>query len=162
NYTITRDPVTHKVTVADNASVAEGGLFAKGDGIDTLWNIEQLRFCTGNDPVTKKCNAFETFSVADAIAAAVAAGQPDPVPAAPVIRVSPATITFAGQLIGTNSAPTVITVSNIGNAPLTVSSIAVDPVTGGPSFSAVNGCTADVAPGALCTISVTFSPTTVG
>src|SRR5262249_3627932 len=72
NYTITKN-ADGSVTVADNAFVAAADLFAKGDGVDTLWNMEQVRFCTGNDPVTKICNAFETFSIDGAIAAIAAA-----------------------------------------------------------------------------------------
>ena len=30
--------------MTDNAFAAAADLFAKGDGIDTLWNIENLRF----------------------------------------------------------------------------------------------------------------------
>ena len=44
--------------MADTAFAAAADLFAKGDGIDTLWNIENLRFCIGTDPVTKNCNSF--------------------------------------------------------------------------------------------------------
>ncbi len=49
--------------MTDNAFAAAANLFAKGDGIDTLWNIENLRFCLGNDPVTKNCNSFTDVSV---------------------------------------------------------------------------------------------------
>src|SRR4029079_4832507 len=61
-YTITPN-ADGSVTVTDNAFAAAADLFAKGDGIDTLWNIENLRFCLGNDPVTKKCNSFTDVSV---------------------------------------------------------------------------------------------------
>src|SRR5262249_6975957 len=44
NYTITKN-ADGSVTVADNAFVAAADLFAKGDGVDTLWNMEQVRFC---------------------------------------------------------------------------------------------------------------------
>jgi len=56
-YTITPN-ADGSVTVTDNAFAAAADLFAKGDGIDTLWNIENLRFCLGTDPVTKNCNSF--------------------------------------------------------------------------------------------------------
>jgi len=64
-YTVTPN-ADGSVTVADKASVAIGGLFAKGDGVDTLWNIENLRFCTANDPVSKKCSAFLDVPIASA------------------------------------------------------------------------------------------------
>ena len=62
-YTITPN-ADGSVTVADNGSVAIGGLFAKGDGVDTLWNMENLRFCTANDPVSKKCTTFTNVLLA--------------------------------------------------------------------------------------------------
>jgi Ca2+-binding RTX toxin-like protein len=157
NYTIVKN-ADGSVTVADNASVAAGGLFAKGDGTDTLWNIEQLRFCTGNDPVSKNCNAFETFSVD----AARDLATPVPPAPAPVIRVSPATVSFGNQQVATTSAPTVITVSNIGNADLNVTDIAVDVGPDAASFAVVPGCAAPVAPAGTCTFSVTFSPASAG
>jgi Ca2+-binding RTX toxin-like protein len=69
-YTITPN-ADGSVTVTDTAFAAAGDLFAKGDGIDTLWNIENLRFCTANDPVTGKCTTFTDTPLA--------------VPSAPVI-----------------------------------------------------------------------------
>src|SRR5262249_49299947 len=157
NYTIVKN-ADGSVTVADNASVAAGGLFAKGDGTDTLWNIEQLRFCTGNDPVTKKCNAYETFSVDKPIGIAT----PVPPAPAPVIRVSPATLTFADQQVATTSAPRVITVSNIGNADLNVTDISVDVGADMASFAVTPGCAAAAAPTTTCTFSVPFPPTSAG
>jgi Ca2+-binding RTX toxin-like protein len=61
-YTITKN-ANGSITVADNAFVAAADLFAKGDGIDTLWNIEVLRFCLANDPDTKACVAFQDMPV---------------------------------------------------------------------------------------------------
>jgi len=54
------------ITVADKASaagLAAGDPFPGGDGIDTLWNVENLRFCIHNDPVSKECDAFQDMSV---------------------------------------------------------------------------------------------------
>ena len=61
-FTVTANP-DGSVTVADNASVAAGPPFPKGDGVDTLWNIENLRFCIGTDAVPKKCDAFKDVLV---------------------------------------------------------------------------------------------------
>jgi predicted phage tail protein len=61
-YTITKN-ADGSITVADNALVAAADLFAKGDGVDTLWNIENLRFCTANDAVTKACTATTDIPV---------------------------------------------------------------------------------------------------
>ena len=64
-FDITPNP-DGSVTVTDIASaalIAAGTPFPKGDGIDTLWNIENLRFCTGIDPTTKKCIAFQDVPI---------------------------------------------------------------------------------------------------
>jgi hypothetical protein len=60
-YTVTAN-ADGSVTVTDIASaalIAAGTPFPKGDGIDTLWNVENLRFCIHNDPVLKTCDAFK-------------------------------------------------------------------------------------------------------
>ncbi len=64
-YTVQANP-DGSVTVTDTASaalIAAGTPFPKGDGIDTLWNVENLRFCIHLDPVLKTCDAFEDHPV---------------------------------------------------------------------------------------------------
>jgi hypothetical protein len=72
----------------------------------------------------------------------------------PAVMFSPSSLTFGSQLIGTSSNPQNITLSNIGNQTLTITSISV-----GAGFSQTNNCGASVAAGANCTITVTFKPT---
>ena len=63
------------VTVADKADVAAiagGAPFPKGDGTDTLWNVENLRFCIHEDPDLKTCDAFEDHAVSSFTAAPAA------------------------------------------------------------------------------------------
>ncbi len=38
----------------------------EGDGLDTLWNVDNLRFCQTNDPVTKLCNSFRDVVIPNA------------------------------------------------------------------------------------------------
>jgi hypothetical protein len=75
----------------------------------------------------------------------------------PAAALSPLTLTFAKQPVGTTSAPQTITLTNAGAAPLTISSIAV-----GPNFTQTDSCGASVPAGAKCTISVVFAPTSSG
>jgi hypothetical protein len=82
-------------------------------------------------------------------------------PPAPVANLSPASLTFASQNIGTTSAAQTITLSNTGNAALGVSGIAVGGANSG-DFSQTNTCGASVAAGANCGIAVRFSPTATG
>jgi hypothetical protein len=77
--------------------------------------------------------------------------------AAPVVSVSPASLTFASQSIGTTSAPQAVTMTNTGSGALTITSI----VTTG-DFAQLNTCGTNLAAGATCTINVTFTPTATG
>jgi hypothetical protein len=80
---------------------------------------------------------------------------------APIASVSPTSLTFASQAVGSTSAAQTITLTNTGTAALSISSIAF---TGAnpADFVQTNGCGSSVAAGGKCTISVTFKPTTSG
>ncbi|MGA2610996.1 MAG: SBBP repeat-containing protein [Terriglobia bacterium] len=79
------------------------------------------------------------------------------VASAPQAVVSPATMTFSPRWAGTSSAPQPVTLSNTGNAPLTITSIAMPPM-----FSQTNNCGNSVAASGSCTINVTFGPVYIG
>jgi hypothetical protein len=78
-------------------------------------------------------------------------------PPAPVVKLTSTSLTFGSQLVGTSSAAQAVTLSNTGNAALSISSIL-------PSgdFSETNTCGTSVAAGGSCSISVTFKPTATG
>ncbi len=71
----------------------------------------------------------------------------------PTASVSPLSLAFGVTPLGTVSAPSPVTISNIGGSSLKVSAFAV---TG--DFAQSNNC-ATVAAGATCTVNVTFRPT---
>jgi RHS repeat-associated protein len=73
------------------------------------------------------------------------------------VNVTPGSLTFGSQLIGTTSAIQTITVQSTGTAPLGISSIAAS-----GDFAQSHNCPASLATGASCTISVTFTPTAAG
>ncbi len=54
------------VDVASEAGIAGGDPFPGGDGLDTLWNIDNLRFCQTNDAVTKLCNSYRDVVIPNA------------------------------------------------------------------------------------------------
>lgn len=76
---------------------------------------------------------------------------------APQASLSPSTLTFSSQNLGTTSASQTLTLSNTGNAALAVNSI-----TAAGDFAQANTCGSSVAAGASCSISVTFTPSVVG
>jgi hypothetical protein len=76
---------------------------------------------------------------------------------APAASLSPASLTFPPQLVGTSSSPQILTLTNTGSATLTITSI-----TASGAFSQTNTCGSSLASNGTCTISVTFKPTTSG
>jgi hypothetical protein len=74
------------------------------------------------------------------------------------VSFSPTTpLVFKSQKVGTTSAPQNVTLTNTGKAGLTISSMKAS-----SQFGMTSTCGKVVAPGANCTISVTFSPQSIG
>ena len=88
----------------------------------------------------------------------------------PAVVLSPSTLTFTAQAVGTASVAQTVSVTNTGNAPLLVSSIAITSNNAPVGVQAVvtdftetDTCTAvSVAPGATCSLSVAFLPSSTG
>jgi len=74
------------------------------------------------------------------------------------VSLSPTTFTFPNQYVGTSGPAQILTVTNSGNAVLTISSVTSSVA----DFSAHSNCTNPVQPGANCTVSVFFDPTAGG
>jgi len=74
-------------------------------------------------------------------------------PIAPEVALDPGSLTFATQVVNTLSHGQVVTLSNTGNAPLTISAIVPS-----PRFGQTNTCGGSVAAGTQCTITVYFRP----
>ncbi len=82
---------------------------------------------------------------------------------APAASVTPTSISFGTQAVGTTSASRTVTVTSTGSAPLTMSTVSL----AGPQATAfrivTNGCAGKVlAPGASCTVDVAFAPSASG
>ena len=75
----------------------------------------------------------------------------------PMVSLTPASLTFAAQAVGTTSPAKPATLKNTGSGPLSITSIA----TAG-DFAQTNNCGSKVNPGASCTLNVTFKPTATG
>ncbi len=70
---------------------------------------------------------------------------------------SPASLDFGAQPVGTPTAAQPITLTNDGASPLAIAAIAVD-----GDFAQTNTCPPSLAPGASCSLAVTFTPTAAG
>ncbi len=75
----------------------------------------------------------------------------------PSAQVSPSSLTFGSQNQGSTSGSQLVTLSNTGNAALTITSIAAS-----TNFGQSNTCAGSIATSGSCTINVTFSPTATG
>ena len=90
----------------------------------------------------------------------ISAGLPPP-PAAPVVTISPASLTFAAQAVASASAAQTISLKNSGNADLTGVKITIAGVDAA-SFAETNNCGTTVAAGASCNVNVVFTPASAG
>ena len=75
----------------------------------------------------------------------------------PVATLTPATLTFSPQTVGSTSAAQTVTLTNSGQAALTIASISAS-----GDFAETNTCGTSLAVGANCSIAVTFTPTDSG
>lgn len=81
--------------------------------------------------------------------------------ALPSVGLNPPSLVFSPQVVGTPSAAQVVTLTNTGNAVLTITSVAVSGG-GASSFGQTNTCGSTLSAGAQCTISVKSTPASVG
>lgn len=94
-----------------------------------------------------------------------------------LVKLSVDALSFEGQPLRNPSSPQQVILTNMGNAPLGIAEIRITPPTkvwGSPldstvstihravEFAETNECGTSLAPGASCTISVTFAPRRVG
>lgn len=83
------------------------------------------------------------------------------VPSCGMATVSPSSLTFGLQSVGTNSPSQAVVLSNSQGAPLNISSISFGG-TNPLSFSQTNDCGSSLAGGGTCTINVSFTPVISG
>jgi hypothetical protein len=77
------------------------------------------------------------------------------------VSLTPASLTFGSQNIGTSSPPQTVTMTNTGSVSFPLSSVATTG-TNASDFSETNNCPSSLAVSAGCQISVTFTPTATG
>ena len=82
---------------------------------------------------------------------------------APEATAAPASLTFGNQAVGTPSTSQAVTVTNSGSAPLVISNVGFTG-TNAAEYSETDTCISGspIAPGGVCTINVTFTPTAAG
>ena len=112
------------------------------DGTDTLWNIEDLRFCLATDAKTRQCTQYQDMVLA------------------PQAAVFPDAYSFLPVAVGATSGVTSIEIMNQGTRKMQVTSVSL---TGADAaeFSQSNSCDV-VQPREFCFVDVTFSPSAMG
>lgn len=95
-----------------------------------------------------------------------AAGSPQAVPLsgaglAPVIQISPASLSFGAQTLGTSSPALGVTLKNTGNGPLDIGSLTVTGLNPG-DFKVLGNCPPSLGNDQSCMFNVTFSPAAAG
>ena len=139
-------------------------------------DFAQTNACPASLAANANCTISVTFrpTATGARTAAVsvadnATGSPQSVPLtgtgaaanAPAVTLAPTSLTFGSQALNTTSPAQTVTLTNSGNAALTITGISVTGANAG-DFAESNECPASLAANANCTISVTFKPTASG
>ncbi len=81
--------------------------------------------------------------------------------AQPSVGLNPSSLSFANQLVGSPSSPQQVTLTNTGNASLSITKIKISSGNSG-DFSQTNNCGSSLKANASCTINVTFTPAKLG
>jgi probable HAF family extracellular repeat protein len=81
--------------------------------------------------------------------------------AAPIVSVSPTSVTFAPETINRTSPATTVTVKNTGTAVLTFTGFSISG-TNASEFAQTHTCGVSLAVGATCKVNVTFTPVAFG
>ncbi|HZP62995.1 MAG TPA: choice-of-anchor D domain-containing protein [Terriglobales bacterium] len=77
--------------------------------------------------------------------------------AGPLVSITPTSLSFPNQNVGTSSASQIVTLTNTGSAGLNIASIS-----SAGDFSESNNCPATLNVGANCVLTILFSPTALG
>ncbi len=142
-------------------------------GMTTSANFGETNNCGASVPAAGSCSIYVTFTptavgnlygtlaVTDNNNGTPASTQVVPLAGVglgvPAVSLSASALSFGSQVVNTTSAAQTVTVTNSGTATLTLGSITAS----GP-FAQTNTCGSSVAAGGICTLSVTFTPTTAG
>ena len=120
-----------------------------------------LDFATGNQPLAAAAGDFSNDGGLDLATANVGDNTVSVLLNTRVIAISPASVNFGNQVVGTTSPPMTVRLKNPASVPLSISAIRIVGVDL-PDFNESNNCPHTLAVGAGCTIAVTFTPTLKG
>jgi hypothetical protein len=76
---------------------------------------------------------------------------------APVLSITPTALTFSPRTVSSTSTPQTVTLGNVGNLALALTGLSIS-----GDFAFTSACPPTLAPGATCTVDITFTPLVAG
>jgi hypothetical protein len=164
-------PASTPATGADFILTVNGSGFIPGSTVE--WNgSPRLTTVVSSTQITATIYASDIAATGVAQVVVMSPGQGGGASAAlsftitaplpvPIATLSPASLTFASQAIGTSSSAQTVTLTNSGNGDLTGIAIAFTGANAG-SFAQTSTCGSTVNAGKSCLISVVFTPASAG
>ncbi|HEV2351619.1 MAG TPA: choice-of-anchor D domain-containing protein [Terriglobia bacterium] len=146
------------LATADAGSNTVSILLGNGDG--TFQTNQD--FVVGVAPVSIVASDFNGDGTLDLAVANGGSNTVSVMLQIPAVTLSGTSLSFGNQALASASAPQSITLKNTGSAPLGFPSSMAISGANAADFSQTNTCGTSLAGGASCTISVTFTPTTIG
>jgi 6-phosphogluconolactonase (cycloisomerase 2 family) len=144
--TISSFPASTDYASAPGSASPCGGPLTAGNQCTITVTFDPTQSGTITGSVTFKDNAAINPQILDLTGQAIAP-----------VSVSPASLTFAAQSLGSTSAPQTVTVTNHENAPLTINAIVASGDYGTVAIG-TNPCASTLAALTSCTVGVVFNP----
>jgi hypothetical protein len=158
-------PQTVSLTNAGNVAVTITSIGISGTNSS---NFAETNNCPASLAPKGSCTINVTFTptVTGSFSASLsvtfnASGSPQMVSLTgdgPALTLSPASVTFPGEYVGTSGLPQTVTVTNTAGFAVDITSV----TTTLPDFGTLNACGSTVAAGSSCAIGVFFDPTASG
>jgi hypothetical protein len=168
NQTVGITSASRKVTLTNKGNINLTITLIQITGPDS-GDFNQSNNCPSSLPPNKSCQISVTFTPTATGTRNAAVNITDNAPdspqsvsltgvgVSPAVTFSPTSLTFLTRLVFTTSPAQKVTLTNSGTGILTIKHISVT----GP-FHQTNNCPSSLTPGANCTITVKFHPTTKG
>ena len=156
-------PHTVTLTNGGNTALSISGIQIAGDYAQTNncpASLAAGSTCTINVTFTPTTSGTRTGTVTisdSALGSPQIAGLTGTGSVVAAAAVTPTSLTFPSQSVGTSSAAQIVTVASTGNTALSIIGIQI-----AGDYKQTNNCPASLAAGSTCTINVTFTPTTSG
>ena len=145
------------IAVADSGSNSASILLGNGDGTFQ----SQLTFGTGTSPHSLAVGDFNQDGRLDLAAPNNGDNTVSILMQVSTLTLTPASLTFGAQQVGTASPAQAVQVTNDGPLPVSISGISITG-TNAADFIQTNNCGSSLAVSASCTINVTFTPSLTG